>query len=70
MYQCSQALQVRLGHLRPAPVELGKHKLNDALGLHLVASEEVGHGLQERTFSLGRGGVLLIADRRHASPSF
>src|SRR4030095_8523316 len=63
------AVQARLGDLRPTPVELCQYALHDTLGLHWITREEIGRGHHERTFSLSHSGVLLITDRRHASPS-
>jgi hypothetical protein len=67
-YHCPDRLHSSVRHTGPAPVELREDQLDDPLRFRWITRQKVGHGLDERTFPLRHSGVLLIADRRHASP--
>jgi hypothetical protein len=68
-YHGLECLHMRMGLPRPMSVELRKDQLDDPIGLHRIAREEVSRGLDERTLPLDHGGILLITDRRHAPTS-
>ena len=64
-YQGLERLEGRMLHHGQAPVELREDQLDEPLSSDRITREEVGRGLNERTFPVDHGGVLLVADRRH-----